>query len=136
MSDQAVIPETAIPETVAPETVAPETVIPEVAVPDTALPETSSAPGSDGDNASSRDVVAGLLAGAAVVIAAIGAGAGLVLEIGGHPGKLIPIAALLAIVTAVMSKRFQPMAFKALIFVSIAWVVGMTIAVITDAPLF
>jgi len=94
------------------------------------------APEAEADTASARDIVAGLLAGASVVLSAIGAGGGLLLEVGGHPGKVIPIAALLAIVAGVMSRRFQSMAFKALLFASVAWVVGMTIAVITDAPLF
>lgn len=91
---------------------------------------------ADPDTTSARDVVAGLLAGASIVLSAIGMGGGLLLEVGGHPGKVIPIAALLAIVAGLMSKRFQSMAFKAVVFASIAWVVGMTIAVITDAPLF
>src|SRR4051794_4210826 len=72
----------------------------------------------ESDAASARDVVAGLLAGASVVLSAIGLGGGLLLEIGGHPGKLIPIAGLLAIIAGVMSKRFQSMALKALIFAS------------------
>jgi len=88
------------------------------------------------DHMSARDVVAGLLAGASIVLSAIGAGAGLLLEVDGHPGKTIPIAAVLAIVAGVMSSRFYSMALKALVFASIAWVVGMTIAVLTDAPLF
>ena len=88
------------------------------------------------DQTSARDVIAGLLAGASIILSAIGAGAGLLLEVDGHPGKTIPVAALLAIVSGVMSARFYPMALKAIAFASIAWVVGMTIAVLTDAPLF
>ena len=95
-----------------------------------------SAHASESDRSSARDVVAGLLAGASIVLSAIGAGAGLLLEVDGHPGKTIPIAAVLAIISGVMSKRFYPLALKALAFASIAWVVGMTIAVLTDAPLF
>jgi predicted membrane protein len=91
---------------------------------------------SQSDQMSARDVIAGLLAGASVVLSAIGAGLGLILEVDGHPGKTIPVAALLAIVSGVMSARFYPMALKALAFASICWVVGMTIAVLTDAPLF
>ena len=88
------------------------------------------------DHMSARDVIAGLLAGASIVLSAIGMGAGLLLEVDGHPGKTIPVAAVLAIVSGVMSARFYSMALKALVFASIAWVVGMTIAVLTDAPLF
>lgn len=97
------------------------------------------APASDAaaaaDHLSARDVVAGLLAGASVVLAAIGAGAGLLLELDGHPGKTIPVAAFLALLAGVMSKKFHSMALKAIVFASIAWVVGMTIAILTDAPL-
>ncbi|MFN8221677.1 MAG: hypothetical protein U0R50_00350 [Gaiellales bacterium] len=82
-----------------------------------------------------RDLVAGLLAATSVALSGIGAGAGILLELDGHPGKTIPIAMLLAIISAMMSKRFQSMALKAVVFASIAWVVGLTIAVLTDAPL-
>ncbi len=86
------------------------------------------------DRASASDVVAGLLAAASVVLSGLGMGAGLLLEVDAHPGRTIPIAALLAIVAGVMSARFQSMALKALVFASIAFVVGMTIAVLTEAP--
>lgn len=86
------------------------------------------------DGASATDVVAGLLAAASFVLSAVGMGAGLLLEVDGHPGRMIPVAAVLAIVAGVMSARFQPLALKALVFASIAFVVGMTIAVLTEAP--
>jgi hypothetical protein len=87
------------------------------------------------DRASATDVVAGLLAAASVVLSALAMGAGLLLEVDGHPGRMIPVAGLLAIVAGAMSARFQSMALKALAFASIAFVVGMTVAVLTEAPI-
>jgi hypothetical protein len=84
---------------------------------------------------SATDVVAGLLAAASVVLSALAMGAGLLLQLDGHPGRTIPVAAVLAIVAGVMSARFQAMALKALGFAAVAWVIGMTIAVLTKAPL-
>jgi hypothetical protein len=34
-----------------------------------------------------------------------------------------------------MSSRFQPLALKAALFGALAWVIGMTVAVITEGPL-
>jgi hypothetical protein len=87
------------------------------------------------DRTSAKDVVAGLLAAASFVLSAIAMGAGLLLQIDGHPGRTVPVAAGLAILAGAMSARFQPMALKALAFASVALVVGFTVAVITDAPL-
>jgi hypothetical protein len=85
--------------------------------------------------ASATDVIAGLLAAASVVLSAIGMGAGLLLQLDGHPGRLIPVAAVLAIIAGVMSARFQSLALKALMFAGLAWIIGMTVAVLTEAPL-
>jgi hypothetical protein len=41
----------------------------------------------------------------------------------------------MALIAARMSERFQPLALKAALFGAFAWVVGMTVAVITDGPL-
>jgi hypothetical protein len=84
--------------------------------------------------ASATDVVAGLLAAASVVLSALAMGAGLLLQLDGHPGRTIPVAAVLAIVAGAMSARCQAMALKALSFAAVAWVIGMTIAVLTEAP--
>ena len=88
------------------------------------------------DRNSSRDVVAGLLAAASFVLSALAMGLGLLLETDGHPGRTVPVAAVLAIVAGTMSARFQSLAFKALLFSGLALIVGFTVAVITDAPLF
>jgi ABC-type Mn2+/Zn2+ transport system permease subunit len=42
---------------------------------------------------------------------------------------------LLALVAARMSERFQSLALKAALFAAFAWVVGMTVAVVTDGAL-
>jgi hypothetical protein len=113
------------------------------AAPDSASRIDLAGPGatmSTADQAADRltptDVIAGLLAASSVVLSALGMGAGLLLQVGGHPGKLIPIAAVLAIVAGVMSERFKSMALKAIAFSAVAFVVGMTIVVLTEAPLF
>jgi hypothetical protein len=88
------------------------------------------------DRTSAKDVVAGLLAAASIVLSAIAMGFGLLLQTDGHPGRTVPVAAGLAILAGAMSARYQPLALKALAFASVALVVGFTVAVITDAPLF
>lgn len=87
------------------------------------------------DRHSSKDVVAGLLAAASVVLSANAMGAGLLLETDGHPGRTVPVAAALAIIAGAMSARFQSMAFKALLLAGVGLIVGFTVAIITDAPL-
>ena len=49
--------------------------------------------------------------------------------------RLVVIASILAIVAGRMSARFEPMARKAMFVAAVAWVVGMTVAVLTEAPL-
>jgi hypothetical protein len=35
-----------------------------------------------------------------------------------------------------MSSRYQSLALKAAMFAGVAWVIGMTVAIVTDGPLF
>lgn len=84
---------------------------------------------------SSVDTVAGILAVGSVVLSAIAMGFGLVLELDARPSRLIPGAVIAALVAARMSPRFQGLALKALAFAMVAWVVGMTLAVITENPI-
>jgi len=42
---------------------------------------------------------------------------------------------ILPLVAARLSARYQSLALKALLFAMVAWVVGMTIAVLTENPL-
>ena len=81
------------------------------------------------------DTVAGLLAAASIVLSAIAMGVGLLLQVDAHPARLAPAAIILALVAARMSERYQSLALKAALFGAVAWVVGMTIAIVTDGPL-
>jgi FtsH-binding integral membrane protein len=81
------------------------------------------------------DTIAGLLAAASIVLSGIAMGFGLLLQLHAHPARLVPVAIVLAIVAARMSERYQSLALKAVLFAGFAWVVGMTVAVVTDGPL-
>jgi len=87
------------------------------------------------DRFSAVDVVAGVLAVASLVLSAIAMGLGLLLEVEARPARLIPVAIIAALVSARMSSRFQSLALKAAAFAMVAWVVGMTLAVITENSL-
>jgi hypothetical protein len=87
------------------------------------------------DRTSPRDTIAGLLAVASIVLSAIGMGFGLLLQLEAHPARVAPVAILLALVAARMSARYQSLALKAALFGAFAWVVGMTVAVVTDGAL-
>ena len=87
------------------------------------------------DRYSSADVMAGLLAVASFALSCLGMGFGLILEVDARPARLIPIAVLLALASGRMSARLQSLALKAALFAMVAWVVGMTLAVITEHPL-
>lgn len=82
------------------------------------------------------ETIAGLIAVASIVLSGIAMGLGLLLQIEARPARLAPVALLLALVAARMSARFQPLALKAAVFGAFAWVVGMTVAVVTDGALF
>ena len=90
---------------------------------------------SSSDRMTAGDTIAGLLAVGSVVLSGIAMGLGLLLQLDARPARLAPIAILSAIVAARMSPRFQQLALKAALFGALAWVVGMTIAVITEGPL-
>ena len=87
------------------------------------------------DKSSAADTVAGLLAVASVVLSGIAMGFGLLLQLDARPARLAPAAILLALVAARMSARYQTLALRAAIFAGVAWVIGMTVAVITEGPL-
>ena len=84
---------------------------------------------------SSVDVIAGLLASASIILSAIAMGFGLLLELDARPGRTAFVAIVLALVSARLSERHQSLALKATLFAMFAWVVGMTIAVLTENPL-
>jgi hypothetical protein len=87
------------------------------------------------ERASAVDTISGLLAAGSIVLSGIAMGGGLLLQLDARPARLAPIAILSALVAARMSTRFQSLALKAALFGALAWVVGMTIAVITEGPL-
>ena len=81
------------------------------------------------------DTIAGLLAVASIVLSGIGMGFGLLLQLDARPARVVPVAILLALIAARMSARHQTLALRAALFGGVAWVVGMTVAVITDGAL-
>ena len=90
---------------------------------------------SGSDRHSSTDVVAGLLAVASMFLSAIAIGAGLILQLDARPARSAIAAAALAIIAARMSAKQQHLAFAALMFAFVAWVVGLSLAVITENSL-
>lgn len=95
----------------------------------------SSADETQTDGPAAIDTIAGLMAVASVVLSGIAMGFGLLLQLDAHPARLAPVAIVVALVAARMSSRFQSLALKAALFGALAWVVGMTVAVITEGPL-
>jgi len=87
------------------------------------------------DRHSPADVVAGLLAVGSILLSAIAMGFGLLLELDARPARTAFMAIILALVSARMSGRYQSLALKAVLFAMVAWVIGMTFAVLTENPL-
>jgi len=87
------------------------------------------------DHHSPADMVGGLLAVGSIVLSAIAMGFGLLLELDARPARTAFLAIILALVSARMSGRYQSLAFKAVLFAMVAWVIGMTLAVLTENPL-
>jgi hypothetical protein len=84
---------------------------------------------------SPADVVAGFMAVASIVLSLFAMGLGLILEVDSRPARTAFVAIILALVSARLSARWQSLALKAVLFAMVAWVVGMTIAVLTENPL-
>ena len=81
------------------------------------------------------DAIAGLLAAASLVLSALGAGGGILLERDAHPARVIPVAVVLAIISGRMSARHERLARFAIFAAMVAFVVGMSLAVTTENPL-
>ena len=77
---------------------------------------------------STADTVAGFLATLSIVASA--------LALIWRPVRLIPFAVVLALIAARMSERNQRIAWYAVVAAVICWTVGMTIAVLTENPLY
>ena len=74
------------------------------------------------------DTIAGLLATVAIFTSVVG--------LAYRPVRLIPFAVLLVFVAARMSARQQRLVGLAVALCVVCWTVGMTIAVITENPLY
>jgi len=75
-----------------------------------------------------REAVAGLMASAALFMSFIG--------LAYKPARLIPVAVLMAFVASRMTERHSRLAALAVAAGVVCWTVGMTIAVITERPLY
>ena len=89
----------------------------------------------DSESFTVTDAVAGLMAGGSLVLSIIACGFGLLLEVDPRPAVTAPVAALVALVAARMSARFQRLAFIAVVVAMIAWVIGMSLAAVTENPI-
>jgi hypothetical protein len=74
------------------------------------------------------DTMAGLLATVSIFASAAG--------LAYRPVRLLPFAIVLALVAARMSERQRRLAGLAVAAAVICWTLGMTIAVVTENPLF
>jgi len=74
------------------------------------------------------DTIAGLLATVSIFTSFVG--------LAYRPVRLIPFAILLAFVAARMSDRQSRLAGLAIVAAVICWTLGMTIAVVTENPLY
>ena len=77
---------------------------------------------------STADTVAGFLATLSIFASALG--------LVWRPVRIVPFAILIALVAARMSARNQRIALYAVVAGVICWTAGMTIAVVTENPLY
>jgi hypothetical protein len=77
---------------------------------------------------SAADTVAGLLATISIFASCLG--------MIHRPVRIIPFAIIIALIAARMSARQQRLAGIAIAISVICWTVGMTIAVVTENPLY
>lgn len=77
---------------------------------------------------STTDTIAGFLATLSLVASALG--------LIWRPVRIIPFAILLALIAARMSARNERIAYVAMIAAVVCWTAGMTIAVLTESPLY
>jgi hypothetical protein len=95
----------------------------------------SALPSSNQGRQSTADVLAGLLSAGSLLLSFVAIGFGLILQVEPRPARLAPVAIVIALVAARMSVRYQRLAFAAAVAGMIAWVVGLSLAVITHHPL-
>jgi hypothetical protein len=78
--------------------------------------------------ATQADIVGGLLAAAAIFVGAVG-----VVQ---TPIRIIPIAVVLALVSVRMTDRYRTLAAWAVGLNIVWWLLGMTVAIVTENPLY
>jgi hypothetical protein len=82
----------------------------------------------DKDRQSPRDAVAGLLAAASIAASLVG--------LAYRPARIVPFAAVVALIAAGMSARHSRLAQAAVATAGACFVGGMILAVVTNNPLF
>jgi hypothetical protein len=80
------------------------------------------------ERSGAAEAIAGLLASAAIFVSLMG--------LAYRPARLVPVAVLLALVSAAIGGRNARLATFAVFLGAICFSVGMTLAVITEHPLF
>ena len=88
----------------------------------------SSYESSDVHRWSTADTVAGFLATLSIFASAVG--------LVWRPVRLVPFALVLALIATRMSARNERIAWYAVVAAVICWTAGMTIAVVTENPLY
>ena len=83
---------------------------------------------SDAHRWSTADTVAGFLATLSIFASAVG--------LIWRPLRLIPFAIVIALIATRMSARNERIAWYAVVAAVICWTTGMTIAVVTENPLY
>ena len=83
---------------------------------------------SDPHRWSTADTVAGFLATLSILASAVG--------LAWRPVRLIPFAVVLALIAARMSARNERIAWYAVVAAVICWTAGMTIAILSESPLY
>jgi hypothetical protein len=87
-----------------------------------------SAISEDRQRLSSADAVGGLLAAASIFVGAIG--------VAHTPVRIIPISVVLALVSVRMTDRNRGIATWAVGLNIVWWLLGMTVAIVTEHPLY
>ena len=75
-----------------------------------------------------REAVAGFIAAAALFASLLG--------VAYRPARIIPVAILLALVAARMTERYSKLAGLAVAVGAVCFLLGMTVAVLTENPLY
>ena len=88
----------------------------------------SSYESSDAHRWSAADTVAGFLATLSIFASAVG--------LVWRPVRLVPFAIVIALIATRMSARNERIAWYAVVAAVICWTAGMTIAVVTESPLY